>query len=587
MARTTSNPNANRPGVRGTRYIPSYTKPYVVNYLDNAKADIKRAIAIKRGAVKSLPIDIVDWAHQRFYTPQTSELIQLQPHQQAILRLAFTRTEEGWLPYRLLLYSTIKQSGKSTIAGLIERWYAETQRRMSELYCIGNDMDQAKTRSFREIRQSIELTPGFDKARDRLPGEWNLETKETMRCLRTGTVIRALPVDPKGEAGGKPALQTWTELWGIDTVDGQRFWDELTPIPTIPDSMRVVETYAGYLQESELLYQIYMNGMAGHQLTSGELSERTGCPLGVFEESPNPDDLIPVWENTAAEMLMYWDSGPNARRMPWQKDERGKRYYQQQELDLLPQAFQRLHLNEWVTSTSSFIQKEHWNACFDARFSEPVEPGDRTPLVVGVDAATTGDCFAIVVVSRHPDRHDDVAVRAAKIWNPKLSGGVVDYDEPLSFLRFLCEGGHYALPGNGYVLHPRSMGPENASRGCEQCANGQFDVPGLNVVHVAFDPFQLEQPMQKLQKDQVAWCEPFIQAGDRLKADRALYDAILRRELAHGGFEELTQHILNAGAKVQKDEDSTLRLVKVAPNRKIDGAVALSMATARCRWLVL
>lgn len=585
MSKATANMNANRPGNKGTRYAPSYFKPYVAKTLDEAKDEIKRAIALKKGVERPVPIDIVDWAQSRFYTPQTGKLIELQPHQQAILRLAFTRTEEGWLPYRLLVYSTIKQSGKSTIAGIIERWYAETQRRMSELYCIGNDMDQAKTRSFREIRQSIELTPGFDKARDRLPGEWNLETKETMRCLRTGTVIRALPVDPKGEAGGKPALQTWTELWGIDSVDGQRFWDELTPIPTIPDSMRIVETYAGYLQESELLYQIYTNGLAGHQLTSGELSERTGCPLGVFEESPNPDDLVPIWENKAAEMLMYWDSGLKARRMPWQKDERGKRYYQQQELDLLPQAYQRLHENEWVTSTSSFIQKEMWQGCYDARFAIPVEPGDNTPLVVGVDAATTGDCFAIVVVSRHPDNHDYVAVRASRIWNPKESGGVVDYDEPLSFLRFLCEGGHYAT--EGWPFHPKSLGPENASRGCVQCGNQQFDVPGLNVVHVAYDPYQLEQPMQKLQKDQVAWCEPFLQAGERLKADRGLYDAILRKEIAHGGNETLTSHILNAGAKVQKDQDSTLRLVKVAPNRKIDGAVALSMATARCRWLVL
>lgn len=588
MVRATQNPNANRPGYKGTRYAPSYVRPYVSSYLDNARDDIKRAIAIRKGVEKPIPVDIVDWAHERFYTPQTGKLIELAPHQVPILRLALTRDEAGFFPYRTIIYSTIKQSGKSTIAGLIQRWYAETQRRMAELYCIGNDMDQAKTRSFREVRQSLELTPGYDKGRKRLPGEWDLGREETMRCIRTGSSIRALPVDPKGEAGGKPAIQTWTELWGIDTTDGQRFWDELTPIPTIPDSFRIVETYAGFLQESELLYKLYETGKAGHQLTAGELSERTGCALGVFHEAPNAEDVVPIWENKSAEMLMYWDSGLNARRMPWQLDDRGKKYYIQQENDLLPQAFERLHKNEWVSATSSFIAREIWDSCLDKRFEAFPESGDTTPLVIGVDAATTGDCFAIVAVSRHPDRHDDVAVRGVRIFDPKESGGRVSYEEPMAFLRFLCQGGHYnSDPNLGLFLHPKSLRGENGARGCQRCLDGDFDIPGLNVVHVCYDPYQLEAPMQKLQSDGVVWCEEFSQAGERLKADRALYDAIISRELAHGGDERLREHILNAGAKVQKDQDSTLRLVKVAPNRKIDGSVALSMASARCKFLIL
>lgn len=596
MVRATGNTNANRPGYKGTRYVPSFYKPYVSHVLDAARDDIHRSIALRKGYEKPVPVDIVEWAETRFYTPQTGKLIVLAPHQKAILRLAFTRGEDGYFPYRLFVYGTVKQSGKSTIAGLVQAWYAETQRRMAELYCIGNDMDQAKGRSFREVRQSIELTPGFDKSRKRLPGEWDLGKEETIRCVRTGSTIRALPVDPKGEAGGKPAIQSWTELWGIDTVDGQRFWDELTPIPTIPDSLRIVETYAGYLQESELLYSIYERGLAGHQLTAGELADRTGEPLGVFEESLAPDDLVPIWENVAAEQLMYWDSGEQARRMPWQRDERGKRYYQQQELELLPQAFDRLHKNLWTSSTSSFIQDFMWDRCYDARFSAPPEPGDKTPLVIGVDAASTGDCFAIVVVSRHPDKHDQIAVRAVRIFDPKESGGLIQYDEPMAFIRFMAQGGHYnENPAYGYMLHPRSLSAQNGEKGCPRCQAQDFDVPALNVIQVCYDPYQLESDMQNLQKEQVAWCSPFSQAGDRLKADKALYDAIIHQSIGHGidpretklpQF-KLRQHILNAGAKVQKDQDSTLRLVKVAPNRKIDGAVALSMASARCLYLVL
>lgn len=586
---------AKRPPNRGKNrlYAPTYVYPHIESLLEQARPAIERAIQLRKGdQTVTIPQRFEDWAQDRFYIPQTGKPVVLFPHQIAISRLMLTRNEKGRFPYSTLIYSTIKQSGKSTWAGMVQRWYAETGLRHSELYTIGNDSQQAKTRSFREIRRSIEMTPGFEQGRDRLPGEWELQ-KETMRCVRTGTEIRALPVDAKGEAGGKPAIQTWTELWGVDTEEGIQFWNELTPIPTIPDSFRIVETYAGYLQNSELLYGLYETGLAGHQLTAGELAERTDTPLGTFAEALNPDDLVPIWENKAASICMYWDQGLAARRMPWQLGERGDEYYREQEQSLATPAFRRLHFNEWVSDTSNFIQPEWWDAC--AANTPLLDPGDNTPLVVGVDAATTGDCFAIVVVSRHPERHDEVMVRAVKVWDPKEHGGIIEYAEPETFLRFLAQGGHVSDTG---TLHPKSLKGQNAELGCDRCEADDWDVPGHNVVQICYDPYQLESMMQRLRTDEIAWCEEFSQAGDRLRADRSLYDAILTRRITHPGHlnldhpatpgsSKLRQHVLNAGAKVQKDQDSTLRLVKVAPNRKIDAAVALSMASARCLYLVI
>lgn len=568
--------------------VPPYMLPYVESILDEAAPQIRQAIALRKGNESIIiPPDIVDWAQERFYIPITGKPIVLLPHQRGILRLAFTRREDGYLPYRTMIYSTIKQSGKTSIAGLILQWYGEVGRRYSTLYAIGNDQDQAKTRAFQEARISIELTPGYDHQRERLPGEWDLRNKESYRCVRTGTVIRALPVDPKGEAGGKPAIQAWTEVWGITTEEGRRFWDELTPIPTIPDSMRIVETYAGYLQESELLYEQYSTGIAGRQLTAGEFAERTGETVEAWHEANgDPDHPIPVWENRAASMLMYWDSGINARRMPWQLDERGQEYYREQETSLHAAAFRRLHLNDWVSSEANFIRSEAWDACKDEAL-EDLPPGSTEPLVMGVDAASTQDCFAIVLVSRHPDpqRHNtDVVVRKVKVYDPKDSGGLVDYDEAMRFIRFTCHGGHF---DENQQMHPKAPLESILDPECERCRTGDWDIAGFNVVHICYDPYQLEKPMQDIRRDSVAWCEAFNQAGDRLKADRGLYDMILRRNLVHNGNKKLREHILNAGAKMQKDEDSTMRLIKLAPQRKIDAAVALSMAASRCLYLTL
>lgn len=581
---------------KGKFYTTSAMYPYVEGILDGAGDEIRKAIALRKGNAHLVPQRFEDWVQERFYIPQTGKPAVLFPHQIALSRLMLTRNEKGKFPYSTLIYSTIKKSGKSTWAGMVMRWYAETGQRHSELFCLGNDRDQAKLRSFREIRRSLELAPTFDHGRDRLPGEWNLQ-KETFRCLRTGTEIRALPIDPKGEAGGAPAMQCWTELWGVDQEAGQKFWDELTPVPTIPDSIRIVETYAGFLQDSLLLYELYETGLHGHQLTAGELAERTDTAIGTFHEAPNAGDLVPIWINEAAGLCMYWDDGVKARRMPWQLGEEGDQYYREQEQALRTPAFRRLHYNEWVSDTENFIQPELWDACKipsdEAHLLRIPEPGDKTPLVLGVDAATTGDCFAIVLVSRHPTRPNEVLVRAVKVYDPKQMGGVVDYSIPDYFIRFLCEGGHI----EGGQPHPKSRMAQDAYHaetkpdGCRQCEARVADVPPLNIMQIAYDPYQLEKLMQDMRRDLNVWCEPFNQSGMRLVADRGLYDGVIRKQLWHAGGqpgerdERLRHHVLGAGAKMAKDEDTKLRLVKTAPHRKIDAAVALSMAADRCLYL--
>lgn len=916
---------------------PQRPRDYSLEVLAARRAYIKRygkpPPSLQKAPPK-YPTDIIPWAEQRFYIPATGKPIQFAPHQVAILRLCFTRKENGDLPFRNIVYSTVKQSGKSTIAGVVERWYAETQASHSELYCIGNDQEQAKTRSFREIKTSIELTPGYNVGREMLPGQWIIQ-HTTMRYLPTHTIIRALAVDPTGEAGGKPAIQVWcvdqetecltragwklvvdlttddeiaalnpdtgfmhwehpravnvtpyqgqmlrfkhrrvdflvtpnhrvfgrfqthsrykekveargwwfeegrdaakfnsgwlkgdaswsgafydpefarmmgyfiseghvhtygkwivfaqsrdahpetyenirqclvnlgytphcssvglrikdealaqkllvlgkshqkyipqdlkdaneaalsaffdayiegdgwvpnasteglqcctvskrladdlmevalkigyhprlmsispprtggcigdravvgrydsyrlsfskapiywerrypkeishwqyeeydglvacpsvgsgvfyirrngkccwtgnTEIWGVEYDAALRFWDELTPIPTIPDSIRIVETYAGYENESALLRSLYDLGiepsLGGRQLSAGELARRTDTPIGVFEEAQHPDDPVPIYENVLAGQIMYWDSGEQARRMPWQKGERGIEYYQEQEKTLLPKAFDRLHKNIWTSSESAFIPTELWEACHDPSLP-PLEPGDRTPVVIGVDAASSADCFAIVAVTRHPLRHDEIAVRNVKVWDPGRTGGRVDYDAAERFLRFLCGGGWICLDperkNKETYVHPLSLkaqhleekGPDDTPVHAA-CFDNEM-IPAYNIVQVAYDPYQLEQMMGRLRKDQIAWTKPFSQQQDRLEADRGLYDLIITKRIWHPKNELLTQHISNAGAKLQKDQDSTLRLVKVSQHRKIDAAVALSMASARCLHLTI
>ena len=160
----------------------------------------------------------------------------------------------------------------------------------------------------------------------------------------------------------------------------------------------------------------------------------------------------------------------------------------------------------------------------------------------------TGDSFGLVAVSRHPDRNDDVAVRIVRKWDPP-PGGAIDYSEPEATIRELC---------------------------------ARYDV-----VEVAYDPYQLHDFASRLGREVPVWFKKFPQGTQRLTADKTLYDLIRDRRISHDGNPDLRQHIANANAKLEKDQDSKLRIVKKTQNRKIDLAVASSMACWECLRLLL
>ena len=566
----------------------------------------KRVRESKRSGKAIGRTDIVSWAEANFYLPETEQPIAFQPFQRAVLKYSFDRlrsddprtdlfpslrNREGYLPFRLIIFSTVKKSGKTTLGAVVGRWVAEDQCRFGEIYTTGNDQRQARERSFERIGESIRLTPGFVyKGKDGvLPDRWIVQSNKFI-CLSSGSKVEAISVDARGEAGSNPDLTLWTELWGMEYVDAVKFFHEMTPPPTKPDSVRLIETYAGFDGESLLLRSHYDLGKAGRQLTAGELSEATGEPLGCFAESPNPDDLVPIWINESAGMFMYWDSGLQARRMPWQKGIEGRKYYAEEEQKLPPQQFHRLHLNEWVGGESDFIPRGAWERCYDPNLPS-LEPGDRTPAVLAVDAATTGDCFGIVLVTRHPKRHEDPAIRACRLWDPKEHGGKIDYDEPEAFIRTLVHGGCI----RGHPQYPpfrkSSEECEHAKKayGCGNCCDACRDnnlVPPYNIIEIAYDQYQLESMMGRLYKEAIN-TQAFSQQQQRMVADSMLYDLIITKRLAHNGDPLLKEHIVNCAAKMSKEEDTKLRIVKKAQGRKIDLAVAMSMGCRRILYLLI
>lgn len=484
----------------------------------------------KAPAPETPKVKCSEWIEKNFYLSDSRQLIQLQPHQRTII-------DYGMDPNRgfsTFVYSAPKKSGKTAIGGAIGRYLAENSGHRAEIYAVANDLEQARSRSYQAIVSSIELTPGFDRSKNILPGKWKIIEKHAIH-LPTNSIVRAISNDHAGEAGSNPVATLWTELWGLKTESSKRLWAELTPVLTRERSMRIVETYAGYEDESKVLLNLYKTGMKGERLTHNDI------------DWPFPDQP-PIWVNKQAGIFMYWDSGEIGRRMPWQQGERARQYYIEQRIDLLETEFERLHNNNWQSTLTAFIKEPQWNACIE----QLPKPSKHEPGVLGVDASVSNDCTAIAYLTRHPDParfETDVAVRDFKIWYPPR-GGTIDLQEVEDEIRHWC--------ANKY-----------------------------NIVQLTYDEFQLHQMVGRLNKDAVVWCRKFSQMNPRAVADKQLYDMILRRHLAHNGHPLLLEHVNNASAKSGALEQGKLRIVKKNDDSPVDVLVAISMAAFECLRLQL
>lgn len=458
--------------------------------------------------------DPIEWITSEFFIPETRGPIVLYPHQIATLREAYARDENGHYKYSVVVWSDIKKSAKSTIAGAV---VLERARNLyhGSIKIVANDIKQADSRVAYYARRAIELNP-------RLAEITRIRMYST-EFIPNHTKIEAIPVDPKGEAGGNDDLIVFSELWAANQKSAQRMWTEMTLSPTkYGYSQRWVETYAGFEGESPLLEQLYNAGV------------KEGVQLDLSYDGHDLSDLE-VFANPSARLLCLWNTKP---RLPWQT----KAYYAQEEAVLQANEYKRVHRNSWVSSTKQFVPMEWWYACE----VKPLPTMSKfREIVVSLDAGVTDDCFAMIGVSREGD---STTVRYSRAWYPPKGGKIEfsgadpnDLEYPEGELRRLAKE--------------------------------------YNVIVFTYDPYQLEDFARRMTNAGLGFFDPFPQGAPRLVADKELYDAIRNRTLKHSGEAELTAHINNANSTTE-DKD-TLRIIKRALALKIDLAVALSMARAK------
>ena len=335
-------------------------------------------------------MNAIDWAESNWIVPETKRLIRLRPWQKAALKAMFP--EDGSpSPWETFLLSNVKKSGKTELDSLAVLYAILTFPDGETAFVVANDELQAQERVFDRIAKQVRLQGMVAR------GEATV-TKSEIFFPHTGSRIVVLGADFAGAAGALFGVSSWTELWAFRYEQHIRLWEELTPIPNRPRSLRIVDSYAGFTGDSPILEPMWSRALGG---------ERIHAELPIFANGR-------LWA--------FIDQGEDAQDNAWLGDPAGREaYYEEQRASLRPGTFARLHMNLWQQGEEAFLSAGDWDAIV-----REYEPPYEAPVLayVGLDAATKRDCAAVVAVTWDGELLEVIAHR---IWTPP-KGGTLDLE---------------------------------------------------------------------------------------------------------------------------------------------------------------
>lgn len=467
--------------------------------------------------------DPVDYMESRFYIPETRAPIRFERYQKRALREALAQNEDGLFKYSTILWGEIKKSGKTSVSAAVMDYMISSIPYSSGKF-VANTLDQADSRASKMLRTNFSLHPR--------EGVLVIPSRNLIR-YPNNSEVKSVPINPSAEAGGNDTMIAYDELWGAHEEAKERMWTETTLSPTrYGKSFRWVSTYAGFLGESNLLWNLYQQGVDEYAQFPGQGKR--------FDWCDEFDPPLECYHNDAARLFCLWNTVP---RLPWQVGKVGADYYAQESSTLTPSEFNRVHRNQWSAAVEAFVPIEWWDAC---KVDELPPLDEDDAIIVGIDAAVSQDCFGIIAVSRHGDR---VAIRYIGEWKPPRGGKIqfVNLEDPddINYPEGVCK----------YLYRT------------------------YNVLEYAYDQTHLAEMTNRLQRGGYGFYKIFSQGRDRLVSDKILYDMISRRAILHNGDPRLRMHIQNANVELKGDK--SMRLVKRAPNLHIDLAVSLSMSVQR------
>jgi phage terminase large subunit-like protein len=498
--------------------------------------------------------DPVDWIEANCYDVQTvntqsddyskARMIRLEEFQKRITRHILTiNPKTGRFPYRTIVYSAPKKSGKTTFGMCFGTYFAKNVESPNAIYVLANDREQSSGRVFAFSIPTLKQLGAKQGS------------SKFVYILPNGTVFQALTSDPEKEAGGSYGLTIWDELWAYSSPRARLLFDELMPIATRTNSIRLIVTYAGFLDKSDLLLELYLKVFK----TAEELELAPGArPVEGFEDIVTQNakgEWIPCCYEVPEIGLFYFND--HEQRMTWQKGEAGKALAAETRALLTDTNAYRLMQNRWQMTESPFCPPEIIRRSVNAALTgEPDRPG-----TFAIDASMKHDTTALVGNVRSKMRY---VTTYAKCWVP--GGQNIDLEATViaEVLRLYRAG----------LILLRNPQPGESRLAIEQ---------KLTCIDVWYDTFQMHQVAMNLQTEYRLLMAPFQQGPLRVLADTFLQRQYMSFNIDIPSNTNLISHLEAAKAESQS-EDGKIRIVKGTGTHAnpIDLAVAQSMSVYQC-----
>lgn len=483
--------------------IPEQEKYFLS--LDNAQRDYVASL-MQQKARPPATCDLFDgkasfteWITSHFYVPELNGPIWLAPYQIAALDEATKLDDNGLYAYSLIAWMDIKKSIKSCIAAAVALRMA-FKIEWGSIKVVANKKEQAQSRSYFYITRSLKLNPQTAKM---LEDGLIKINNYTINFFFNNASIKALPLNPEGEAGGNDDLIIWTEAWAAKTKAAQTMYTEMVIPPNkFGKGFKWIESYAGFSGESPILEPIYENNVKDEYKIDNTDMYTNGRTFALCNHNP---------------------------QLPWQTTE----YYIQQSKELIDSEFKRVHKNMWQSATEQFIDE----VAIDLTQTKLPKLAKKEKLIIAVDAAygINGDCFAVVGITKHPtDKTKKVAQRIARIWRASNK-------KQLQF--------------------KNAIKPEDDTYpyGCLLKLTKQY-----NVTCIVYDPYQLHSMASEMSQKRIAWLKEFKQGKPREQADNDLYKLIRDKEITIQN-DLVIEHLKNAnrnskGRLVKRNQEKKIDL---------------------------
>lgn len=481
----------------------------------------------------------IAWVEKHCIVPEGKDVgkpVKLRPFQKKL----FKRIYDNPAGTRRAIFSVGRKNSKTATSAFILLLHLcgpeALERPNSQLYSAAQSRDQAAI-IFNLAAKTIRISPklvDFVVIR---------ETAKQLFCAELGTTYRALSAETSTAYGLSPSLIIHDELGQVRGPRSELYeaLETATGAQENPLSI-IISTQAP--TDGDLLSVLIDDALAGHD------------PRTIVELYTAPMDDPPFYEATIRKANPAFGDFLNKKEVMGMAHDASRMPSREAE-------YRNLVLNQRVEASNPFVSRSAWQAC-----GSEVQDISGVPVFAGLDLSSVSDLTAFVKIGLV----QDVWQVHPTFWLPSFGLAEKSRTDRVPYDLWNQRGFLSTTPG-----------PTVSYEYVAQYLRRQFDQ--YNIIKVGFDRWNMKHLKPWLEKAglSVQFIEDhFVEFGQGTQsmspALRDLEALILSKGLAHGNHPVLS--MCAACAVVEGKDDANRKLSKNKSTGRIDGMVALAMASA-------